>query len=234
MTRTLLHIVGTSFFVTLGGCAERPDRLGTQIGFEEELRCELVSSETLTDLLAIPDGLARSPRDVIDGLAGAFRGPQLEEEEESGDQPLEPSDGQAWLTVVDPGGPVTLEHFEGVSHTDGGDVSHLCPPTYTFDLEVILAADGLPTFQSTLSVVHSDEAWAESHDETSFDAELPAPATFDPDDFDRVESYVRLSSFEGDWWAYVGWEASNPDEAAPDGDLTITAETLLMAALEVD
>ena len=82
MTRTLLHIVGTSFFVTLGGCAERPDRLGTQIGFEEELRCELVSSETLTDLLAIPDGLARSPRDVIDGLAGAFSGPQLEEEEE--------------------------------------------------------------------------------------------------------------------------------------------------------
>ena len=56
--------------------------------------------------------------------------------------------------------------------------------------------------------------------------------TFDPDDFERVEHWVVLSGGDGEWWATVTWEASNPSEAAPDGDLTIVSETLLLAALE--
>ncbi len=222
-TMSRFHLIAISFSLSACGAFGH----GTQIGFEDSFVCEVISSETVADLDTIAAGFDRSPRDVIDGLTGSFSGPQLDELEE-------PTADLAWLTVADTGGPVIAEQYQAVSGQDGGDdLSHLCAPVYFFDLDVVLTADGLPTFASTLSAASSEgSSRAGSYDEAAFDDALPDPVTFDPTQFDLVQPRAVLSGGDGVWWAYVSWEASNPDEAEPDGDLTIHSESLMMAALE--
>jgi len=222
-TPLILTLVATA-------CSEGAERPGTQIGVEEELFCTLLSSETVTDLDEIADGFALSPRDVIDSLTGTYLGQQLNDYEE-------PTADAASLTVGDPASPVTVEHYEATDDMDGGDVAHLCPSQYTFELEVALHADGFPAFEGTIGASYTDDdggaTWARSSDESLFDAELPSPVTFDPDDWDLVEPVVLLSGNGlGDWYTSLSWNAYNPDEVVEGQDYTIENELLFHAMLE--
>ena len=214
----------------LAGCSsERP---GTQIGVEDSLMCEVLSTEVLTDLDAVPDGFSASPQDLLDGVLGAFSGDQLDEEEQ-------PNGATARVTVSDPGEAVNLVRYEVVAETDGGntdDLSHLCPPVLLVDLSFTLEAEGLPDFAALLEtrISAEGESWAESEEEGHFASALPAPTTFDPDDFDTVYPRTVFSGAGGAWWTYVSWLAYNTSEVESDGDVPTTDELLLMASLTAE
>ena len=78
------------------------------------------------------------------------------------------------------------------------------------------------------------ESWAESDEEGHFAGALPAPATFDPDDFDTVYAHTVFSGAGGAWWSYVSWLAYNTSEVESDGDVPTTDELLLMASLTAE
>ena len=212
----------------LSGCAPA-DSPGTQVGVEDSFTCETISSVDVQDLTAIPEGFTLSPRAAIDAAVGTFAGPPLDENEQA-------TAGSVQLTVTDVGGTVVLERYQPVFLADDpgdGELNPaLCPPRLFSDLSYTLAADGLPVFAATLETTFTDQAWAETSDSTAFDAALPAPTAFDPSSFEEVESRVVLSGgLQSTWWAYIDWRAWNPSEAAPDGDVAITNESLLMAEL---
>jgi hypothetical protein len=229
MKRLATPLILTLIATACGESAERP---GTQIGFEDALSCTLISSETLTDLEEIPDGLNLSPREVIDNITGSYVGQQLNDYEE-------PTADAASATVSDPAAVVTVLHYEGFSDMDGGDVAHLCPSRYAFELEVALHADGFPSFEGTIGANYSDggdgdpSSWARSSDESLFDDELPSPVTFDPDDWGLVEPVVLLSGNGlGGLYTTLSWNAYNPDEVVEGQDYTREGELLFHALLE--
>ena len=212
---TALALIG------LSGC-QGPWR-GTQIGVENMLLCQEVSSEVLTDLDAVPEGFSQSPREVIDALSGSFSGVRLEEEEL-------PTEDEVSLSVADGGGSVTLIRYEP---SDDEVAAEHCPPVYNADLDFSLTSDTLPALQVSLTarLTADGEGYAQVSNPT-FDESLPEPTTFDPDDFDVVDSEVSFSGSAGSWWAYVSWVAMNPDESEPDADYPQTTELLLMAMME--
>lgn len=225
MTRTLSTL---ALLTTLSACAvgEHP---GSQIGSEEDFSCTLLSSEVLTDLSAVPDGMSLSPQAAIDGAVGTWQGAALDDQEQ-------PTSGSVTLTVTHAGGAVTLERFEATldpSSPESGTVDSAahCPARYSSDLVFTLAADGLPAFEATIETTLRDEAWAETADPAAFASALPAPS-FDPDDFEEVEARVVFSGgVQTDWWAYVDWRGWNPSEAGFDGDVPVTSDLLLSARL---
>lgn len=225
MTRTRLTLLAS--LVLTAGCAQ--EHPGTQIGSEDELRCELISSDLVTDLTLTPDGFTTSPRDLIDSLVGDFSGPPLDDQEQ-------PTAGTVELAVTDPGGDVTVERFEAA--VDDGDgvtadsLADACPPRYVTTLGFHLESDDLPTFDAVLPVQGNDGLGGASTDPAQFDAALPPPTTFALADFPESQQEVDFGGGSGAWWVYVGWEAWDPADAAADGDLPITSELLLMARLD--
>ena len=200
---------------------------GTQVGTEESLFCTLTSSETIYNLNEIPDGLIRSPREVIDSLTGTFFGPQLDENEA-------PTSDTVTLTVSDPDSIVTVSYY-GSGEEDVDYTTDPCPPHYTFELHFTMDADGFPSFDGTLEASYTDDSdgntWAESFDESLFNAELPAPVTFNPDDWDTVEPHLVFSGAYGyGWYTTLTWLAT-PD--VPEGATSSAgeAEILFLAAL---
>ena len=134
----------------VAGCSsELP---GTQIGVEDGFACEVVSTELLTDLEAVPDGFSASPQDLLDGVLGAFSGDQLDEDEQ-------PDGTTARVTVSDPGDDLSLVRYEVAEDSDdgGNDLSHLCPPVLLVDLSFTLEAEGLPDFAAVLETRISTE-----------------------------------------------------------------------------
>ncbi len=198
---------------------------GTQIGTEDALECLLVSSETLADLDAVPDGFERSPRETVDALLGDFAGFQLGEEE---DEVLETT---ASLGVADTGGDVLLERYE--PSTDPELLAEHCPPRLVADLAFTLEAEGLPTWTASVATTfYEDRALVETEGEDGFDGEVPQPTLFDPADYDEVVLSIRLSAGPSTWSPTVRWEAWNLADVAPDGDVAKETEKLLWAELE--
>ncbi len=224
MTPTPLALIAA---LALPGC-------GTQIGTEDELICGLVSSETLTDLTAVPEGFELSPRDTIDALLGSFTGhPFSDEVVDTGPHSSEERfdlETAVALTVSDPGGDVVLERYEESSGDEA--LAEHCPSVFVVELDYTLEADGLPTFSGAVSTALRDQpegAHAETADTGGFVEEPPGPTLFDPDDFDTVELHVRFSGRRDVWWPHIRWEAWNTADVEPDGDVSKEGETLLDA-----
>jgi hypothetical protein len=205
-------------------------RSGTQIGVEDALRCVQVSSEVLSDLESVPEGFDGAPSALIAAQVGLFSGPLLDDQEQ-------PTDQVASLSVTQPQGDVVLRRYEAETDADTGmgtdDVAAYCPPALFVELSFSLQAEGIPDYSETLStrIGPEGEAWAQVQDSAGFAEALPAPTTFDPDDFDVVYTDVVLSGGNGDWWGYVSWEAYKQSEMAEDGDVPITNELLVMARM---
>lgn len=225
------RILTSAFLLALVSACGIGENPGTQIGTESQLECVLISSDEVVDLTVVPEGFNVSAQDALSSAVGAFTGPPLDGSE----QPLP---GSVSLTVETSGGAVVLERYEvdssGLSPGDAStDPAIACPPRFVVDLDFVLQADGLPDFEDTLATGISDQAWADTNTEEGFEVALPAPTSFDPNDFEQVEPRVVLSGGVGDSWSvYIDWLAWNPSEAAPDGDVTTLAESLLMARLE--
>lgn len=207
---------------------------GTSIGIEDALHCTEVSAEPVADRDAVLDDFGASPQALLDAVLGDFSGSQLEHENQ-GDR-ADRADGEAWLTVTDPGDPVTLILYEANVEDTSVYAEEPCSPRLDVGLSVVLVADGLPTFSATVTgVVAVDGGVSLSSTDTSaFDEPLPEPVAYDPADYELVEGRVKLWGAGDTWWANVGWEASNPSEAEPDGDHTIEPDTLLYSELERD
>ena len=108
-----------------------------------------------------------------------------------------------------------------------------CPPIYRTELQISLAADGLPALQAVLStrITITGEAYAESVD-LAFDDDLPEPTTFDPDDVDTVQSQVFFASTGDSWNVDVGWIAMNLG-GVPEGEYVYQEFESVMGALLV-
>ena len=204
---------------------------GTQIGTEDSLYCTMSSTETVNDLDEVPAGLMRSPREVIDSLIGAYAGPQMGEGEI-------PTSATVSLTVNDPGSVVTVTYYSGGE--EGVDyAADPCPPQYTFELQFTMSADGFPSFDGILDASYTDDSdgntWAETSDESLFSADLPAPVTFNPDDWDSVDPRLVFSGAYGyGWSATLSWEAYNSDDVVDGEDYFIQFEILFLAMLEAE
>jgi hypothetical protein len=201
---------------------------GTQIGSEGSLFCTLATSETPGDLDELPDGLSRSPREVIDILTGVFAGQQLGENEQ-------PSGGAVSLSVTDPGSTLAIEYYEPSETADYA--VDPCPPQYRFELGYTLVADGFPSFEGALETLYSDGAdgdtLASSSDESLFDGEMPPPTGFQPEDWGQVEPELWLSACPGcGWYASLSWTAYNPGEVVEGEDHYVEHELLFHASLE--
>ncbi len=223
MTRTPTTLLALTLVVACD-----PTGAGTQIGSEDDLHCDVVSTEEITDPHAVPEGFDHAPSTIIGGLTGAFQGAQLDEQEQ-------PTVDQASLQVVDAGEPIVLTRFTP-SGNDGGGPEQLgiCTPVLTVRLDFAMEADGLPAVVASLDafVRHEGDVWAESSDPAWFASELPAPTSFDARAFDEVVPSLVFSGLGEAWWATVSWEAWNFDEIEEDGDRPITRELVMMAALQ--
>jgi hypothetical protein len=220
----------TPFILSLGMTACTVDNVfpGTQIGTEDSLTCTLVLSETLGSLDEIPEGLIRSPRDVIDSLTGTYVGPQMDDNET-------PTSETVTLAVNDPSSIVTVHFYEG-GDADVEYATDPCPPHYTFELQFTMDADGIPSFDGTIEASYRDDSdgntWAESFDESLFTAALPAPVTFNPTDYTDVEPQLVFSGSEYGWAVYLSWQAYNADEVVEGQDHSVENEQLFWASLE--
>ena len=220
----------TPLICSLGmtACAVDKIFLGTQIGTEDSLTCTLESSETLNNLDAVPDGLIRSPRDVIDSLTGIYVGPQMDDTET-------PTSDAVTLTVNDPSSIVTVQFYEG-GDADVEYATDPCPPHYTFELQFTMDADGFPSFDGTIEASYTDDidgnTWTESFDESLFTADLPAPVTFNSADYSDVEPQLVFSGNEYGWDVYLSWQAYNSDEVVEGQDHSVESEQLFWASLE--
>ena len=146
---------------------------------------------------------------------------------------MEDVTSEATLVVSLEAASVTLEHYDPVQSPYETEPFE-CASTYVFELGFTLVSAGLPTFDAPLRAVYlKDRISAESTDLGAFDGELPEPTTFAPEDFEKVEARIRLDGRQQGWWLDLAWEASNPSEAAPDGDLTIVRENIVVASLEL-
>lgn len=195
---------------------------GTQIGVGHMLYCEEVSSELLSDLEAIPEGLSLSPLDAIEGLSGTFSGPQgLEEGESAGED--------ASLITSAASQEVRLIRYE----PSDAEVDPIhCPPNYEVELDFALTADGMPGLQTSLTTRISSEGEASAEGvDLEFDAPLPEPTAFNPDDFDTVESHVRLQGYDASWSVSIYWLAMNLEGVEEGQDVPQWSETLLGATL---
>lgn len=237
---TLRTIASLSTLAAL--CACTPDRWGTQIGTEDSLTCTLESSETLTDLDALPDDFADSPSTLLAGVAGTYSGEQFDEEE--GDTGEDPQGNglTADLVVSNPGGDVVLERYfpalseDDLAQLDDDDLVRICPPSLVTTLDYVLTADGLPDLDTSLETrIANDGAVAASFSgQGDYADALPSPTTFDPDDFGQVEANTRLRGTASQWSVTVDWTAWNPEDAAPDGDVAKTRELLVQATLNAE
>ena len=163
---------------------------GTSIGIEDALHCTEVSAEPVADRDAVLDDFGASPQALLDAVLGDFSGSQLEHENQ-GDR-ADRADGEAWLTVTDPGDPVTLILYEANVEDTSVYAEEPCSPRLDVGLSVVLVADGLPTFSATVTgVVAVDGGVSLSSTDTSaFDEPLPEPVAYDPADYELVEGRV--------------------------------------------
>ena len=202
---------------------------GTQIGTENQLTCSLISSDTLNNLDDIPNGFTRSPREVIDDRIGTYIGGKFDENET-------PTSDTVSLLVSDPGSVVTVLYYSG-GEENIEYYEDPCPPRYLFDLDFSLEADGFPSFIGTLEVSYfadtNGDMMASSYDKSLFTGALPAPVTFDPNDWDVVEPFLYFSTCElcDGWYASLSWEAYNESEVVSGEDYYIENELLFHASL---
>lgn len=210
------------------GCDDLPAS-GTQVGSEDSAPwCEERSVEVLADLDAVPAEMSLAPRGVIDNLVGSFSGFQFDEFEQL-------TDDEIRLQVADLAGDVTLTLFDPVDEGTN-DGAGLCPGNYTFDLDVVVETDGLPTFTNTMEIRVTDpsDGWSRHRGQTGFDGDLPAPTTFDADDVDVLEPEVGLSTYTDNWTVHLSWYAERHDGLGEDGGHSILNESLAWATLERD
>ena len=234
MQTSTLRILPVFLVAGLFACGPTQSRDGTQIGFEEDLECELVSTQTVTDLSSVPPDFTVSPQAILDDYVGEFHAIELGTATLE-DIPVQDSTSEATLVVSLEADSVTLEHYAPVENPYETETFE-CASLYAFELGFTLVVADLPTFDAPLRAVYNEQSdWlmAESTDLSAFDGELPEPTTFAPGDFERVEARLRLDGQQQGWWMVLSWEASNPSEAAPDGDLTIFRENIVVASLEL-
>jgi hypothetical protein len=223
-------------------CACDPDRWGTQIGTEDTLTCEVVSTDVLTDLDAVPDDFTLSPNAMLDGLVNTYSGEQTDGEQGDTGEGYQPNGLAAELVVANPGGDVvltrTLPDFseEDLATLDDDDLVRICPPFLTTTLSYTLTAEGLPVLQTDLATNISPDAWARTGfaGEDGYASALPSPSEFDPDDFGHVEADTSLYGTAAQWSVTASWLAWNPEDAAADGDVAKTRELLVLATLDAE
>ncbi|MEO0600964.1 MAG: hypothetical protein AAF211_05980 [Myxococcota bacterium] len=238
MTRDRLAIV-LPFAVLAGACSsDEPAGFGTQVGVEEELRCEVRDEIVLTDLDAIPDAFSDSPNTILADLPGPFTGALLGEDEVV-------MGGDATLEFGVPAADLTLVTFDAVDTLDGSAIAQdemavpPCPPQLTVDVDVTLAADGYPTFDGTIPIMISPESeggvtwglWGRVDPRDDLDATLADPTTFDAATVDRLEARLSVAGHADTRGVELFWLGETDDGGGEDGGASVTHELIFMAQL---